>query len=302
MGHIAGRSLHAVMGLRERLSAPTDTGLAQPARFQGGVELLLAELRQSKTKVTVFLVGGCRDIAAAYNREPGLLRDKVAAIYVNAGNGPGGPQWETNVWIDAHAYQRLMTADLPICWCPCFGAAPRRPAPDDVHDERAFSTLFFANQATVLGKCSPAVRNFFTYCLTRSTAEPIAYLRGEPQPPPKSIRPMWSTGPMLHAARRHVYHRGNDDFVALTPEQAKRQGLAGAEIELFRFEPVCVKLELPASGRPFPKVAGQKADAPFALRTTPAAQSNVRIFRYVHPRYSEILTCCLRNLLAELGR
>jgi hypothetical protein len=49
-------------------------------------------------------------------------------------------------------------------------------------------------------------------------------------------------------------------------------------------------------------VAGQKAPAQFALRTTPVAQANVRMFRYVHPQYGEILTCCLKNLLGELGR
>jgi len=302
MNRITGRNLHAVLGLRERLTSPTDQGFDQPAPFQAGVELLLTELRRSPTKVTVFLVGGCRDVAAAYNREPGLVREKLQALYINAGNGPGGPQWETNVWIDPHAYQRLLTAELPLYWCPCWGVEPRRPSPDDVRDQRACNTLFMANQATVLSRCCPAVRNFFTYCLTRATADPLAFLGSPPQPPPPGLRPMWSTAPMLHAAGRHVYRCGDADFAALTPEEARRRGLAGAEVELYRFDPVRVAVEWPSAERPFPKVAGQKAPAQFALRTTPVTQANVRMFLYVHPQYGEILTCCLKNLLGELGR
>ena len=71
--------------------------------------------------MVLFTTGSLRDVAAAYNREPELLRDKVRALYFNAGNGPGGPQNEWNVTLDPTAYQRIFESGLPLYWCPCFG-------------------------------------------------------------------------------------------------------------------------------------------------------------------------------------
>jgi len=44
--------------------------------------------------------GSCRDVAAAFNRQPDLLKRKVKAVYFNVGRGPGEPQKEWNVDYD----------------------------------------------------------------------------------------------------------------------------------------------------------------------------------------------------------
>ena len=93
-------------------------------------------------------------MAAAYNREPELLRDKVRAIYFNAGNGPGGPQNEWNVKLDPTAYQHVFESGLPLYWCPCFG-------------KDGYQTYFIADQTAVV-VCLPPVQNYFVYCLTKS--------------------------------------------------------------------------------------------------------------------------------------
>ena len=83
--HISGKKVKYGPGLPMALTSPTDKGLEQPARYQASIEMMLAALRDSEEKVTLFLNGSCRDFAAAFNREPDLFRQKVKAIYCNAG-------------------------------------------------------------------------------------------------------------------------------------------------------------------------------------------------------------------------
>ena len=88
--HLAGRRVPYVMGINRPLSTRDDRAADVPQEFQGGIELILSTLRESKEKVVLFTTGSLRDVAAAFNREPELLRAKVRALYFNAGNGPGG--------------------------------------------------------------------------------------------------------------------------------------------------------------------------------------------------------------------
>jgi hypothetical protein len=174
--------------------------------------------------------GSCRDVAAAFNREPELLRSKVRAVYINIGNGPGQPQNEWNVNYDPLAYQRMFEADLPLYWCPCFGAD-------------GYRTLYRCDQTRVVGACTSPVQNFFVYCLTRSQADPIEFLKAGPKPLPTGGRNMWCTAPMFHAAGRKIYRRGKDDYIALRPDAAIQAGLADREIDGFRFVPMRVTIK-----------------------------------------------------------
>ena len=103
------------------------TPLDQPERAQGGVRMILSTLQASPVKVCIFSVGSLRDVAAAYNRNPQLMRSKVQAVYINAGTGPDRYQEEWNVGLDATAYRRVLLSDLPIQWYPCFGATAISP-------------------------------------------------------------------------------------------------------------------------------------------------------------------------------
>jgi inosine-uridine nucleoside N-ribohydrolase len=121
MLHITKRQVPCVVGLGGRLSSRTDKALEQPAEFQGAVELILKVLRESPEKVTIFTTGSCRDVAAAFNRQPQLFQSKVRAYYANAGDGPAGVQKEYNVGLDTEAYARIFEMGVPLYWCPCFG-------------------------------------------------------------------------------------------------------------------------------------------------------------------------------------
>ena len=222
--HLAGRRVPYVMGINRPLGTRDDRAADVPQEFQGGIELILSTLRQSKEKVVLFTTGSLRDVAAAFNREPELLRAKVRALYFNAGNGPGGRQDEWNVKLDPKAYQRVFESGLPLYWCPCFG-------------QDGYQTYFVVDQRTVVSVCRPPLQNFFVYCLTKSQQEPIAFLSSVGNALPEGPRNMWCTGPLYHAAGRRVYERGADDFVALTPPQAEQLGLQAKEIAAFEFRP-----------------------------------------------------------------
>jgi hypothetical protein len=102
---------------------------------------------------------------------------------------------------------------------------------------------------------------------------------------------MWCTAPMFHAAGRKVYQRGEGDFLALTPAEAEKAGLAAKAVDAFGFVPMRATLG-DESGKP---AAG------FRVELNPAAPSGF-VFRATDPRYKQIMPSCLKNLLAELGR
>ena len=220
-------------GLRETLRSQDDKALEQPKEFQGGVELILSTLKQSEEPVVMFLVGSCRDFTAAFNRDPDLLRKKVKAMYVNAGNGPGGKQTEWNVTLDPNAYVGLMNSGLPIYWCPCFTGVYQLPSPEEVSADKAYSTFFVVpNQAELLASVHPKLKNYFAYALSGSQEEPLGFLEKEVQPLPQTPRSMWCTGPFLHAAGRKIYETRDNRW------NARSSGKEDREVEVFRFEPI----------------------------------------------------------------
>ena len=283
--HITGRKAPYAIGLSKPLRSRDDKALEETEEFQGGVQLLLSLLRNANDKVLLHCAGSCRDVAAAFNREPGLFREKVKAIYVEAGNGPGGEQNEYNVLLSPFAYLRLLESGLPIYWCPCFG-------------KDGYETHYGADQPKVVGACTRPVQNYFVYCLTKSSEDPIAFLNSGPHRLPTGERAMWCTAPMLHAAGRKIYQRGPDDFVALAPGDAAKAGLAEKAVDAFHFVPVRLNAES-FSGV---SKSGQPVNLKLGSELNPVQATNIRVFRVTDPRYGKILASCLKNLLAELGR
>jgi hypothetical protein len=193
MMRITGKQVPVATGLVENLKTQADKCEQQPAETQGGVNLILKVLHDSDTPVTVFCVGSMRDLAAAYNREPELVKAKMGRCYVNAGDTAGGMEW--NVGLDPHAYVRVMDSPLPIYWMPCFGAD-------------GYQTYWWFKQADVLESAPLAFQNFVIYALTKrpvSERDPIAAL-GDPIDPKvrekiwNEPRNMWCTAGYLHAA------------------------------------------------------------------------------------------------------
>ncbi|HNT88988.1 MAG TPA: nucleoside hydrolase [Candidatus Hydrogenedentes bacterium] len=195
MTHLTGRGVPTATGLASNLDSLEDTGRGQPPESQAGVALILDALRAADEPVTVFITGSLRDFAAAYNRAPDLVREKVGRCYVNAGHSSGGAEW--NVQLDPVAFVRIMRSGLPIYWVPCFG-------------DGGYESLWTFDHEEVLEGLPGPIQNFFLYALDKTDpaqVDPIAAL-GAPVSAErkarfwKEKRNMWCTAAFLHAAGR----------------------------------------------------------------------------------------------------
>ena len=71
-----------------------DAKLDAPGFEQTGIELILRTLRESSEKVDILSFGSARALAAAWNRQPDLLREKVNRIHLSAGaSSPTFQEW-----------------------------------------------------------------------------------------------------------------------------------------------------------------------------------------------------------------
>jgi hypothetical protein len=202
---LTGRRLPYSAGLGTKLRTPGDQGLDQPWEFQGAIKLFLKVLRESDRPVRVIAVGSVRDIAAAFNREPELLRKKVEALYLVIGNIKVGGK-EYNVSLDPEAFRGVLASKLPIYWFPCFPA-----------DNVLSSFWKLPHYSDVLEGAPLALQNFILYMLHRvepTGLDPLQALGLNLRPwrrvfwdQPKN---MWSTATILLAAGRKqdadLYH------------------------------------------------------------------------------------------------
>ena len=107
--------------LRRRPSPPCVPGRPDdgyPPFQQQGIELLLRVLRESPVPVDIVSFGSARPVAVAFNRDPDLLREKVREIYLCEGSAPAG-YLEWNVYLDPHAFVRMLRSGLNITIYPC---------------------------------------------------------------------------------------------------------------------------------------------------------------------------------------
>lgn len=227
--HMTGRAVPFAVGLDAPLRQPEDTAEDQRAACQDGVWLILRTLREADAPVTIFTTGSLRDVAAAYNREPQLFREKAGRIYVNAGWYGNETEW--NVQLDPHAFVRTLRSGLPIYWAPCFG-------------EGGYATFWKFRQEDALGAAPKPVQNFVLYMLTQADAkagEPVAYLNREPDTTATAQfwtqeRNMWCTGPLLHAAGRETSAFSfREVAIVLGADGSTRPGADGENVKLLTF-------------------------------------------------------------------
>jgi hypothetical protein len=309
---ITGRPIPPyAIGLRHRLAAPDDQAKEQAPEFQGGVDLILKILRESNEKVALFLVGSCRDFAVAYNREPELLRKKVSAVYVSAGNGPDGKQDECNVSYDPNAYLCLLKSDLPVYWLPCItrkGYVLASKADIEKKNDMSYNSCFsIYNQAELLKNTPTRLRNYFYYAISLAAPDfnhnyenrakedkapilfedHIAYLdRTPPGEIPTTKRSMYSTAAFFHAAGRKIYAGQDGGYFAYSPQEAKKLGIKDKEVKVYSFVPVHVSQE--ASDNPRNLILKTDLNV---------KKSPTQIFQYIHPEYNDIMLSALSNLL-----
>lgn len=224
------------------------------------------------------IVGSCRDVAAALEREPEAFAARCAGIYLNAGSGRAGALREYNVELDPPSYARIFTAPCPVYWMPCFDEVPDLARGEDMRVGR-HGTFYRFTMGRVLKELSPRMQNYFLDMLARRTElRWLAALGREVEGAALDEfgareRNMWCTAGFLHAVGRCVDVEGNVVELGAAPGR-----------EVFGFEPV--SLRCGGDGRTEWSACARSDRYIFTVRDT--------------ARYQEAMTAALGWLLKRL--
>lgn len=168
LNRLSGRDVPVVSGLATPLRHPQDAGAEQPAEFQEGVDAIVRTLREADRLVTIIAAGSLRDVAAAWNREPNLLRSKVGMLLLFIGEASDAEFREYNVGLDPAAFVAVMRSRLPIAWVPCFDGG--------LWQNAGHASFWQASHADLLANAPPPLIQYFIYALEHERADPAAFL------------------------------------------------------------------------------------------------------------------------------
>ena len=201
LNYLTGRAVPVAAGPIDPLRSPSDTAKDRPRREQTGIELLLNALSRCEEPAFVSVVGSARVVAAAWNREPKLLQQKVRAVVVNAGATTGKPGAEWNVDLDVHAWVALLRSGLPILWYPCTGE--HGPTGLDPHN-----TYWPVSHRRLFDGLPQPLRAYFDYAFNHHARGDIIRALSALGDGPSwekvlaGQRNMWSTASLIMAAGR----------------------------------------------------------------------------------------------------
>ena len=277
LNFLTGRSIPCAAGPIDVLRHPADTAADRPRHEQAGIGLILKTLSESRGKVTISVVGSVRTLTAAFNREPELLKRKVARVLLNAGSSGGYVEW--NVELDRAAYVGLMRSGLPIDWYPCAGDT----GPFESGDR---NTYWKASQQALFAGLPPPLCAWFGYGFTHDPrGDIVGALRKAPDADAWSrvlaqSRNLWSTASLIREAGR---------VLCLTPGGWRfvpaAERCEGEPVERWTLEPVTVTV----------------GDDGLTRWVKAAGRSSVRLFkRHATPRQDAAMAEALNHLLKGL--
>lgn len=202
---IFGRNVPCAAAPYHPLRHPEDQALDAPPFQQQGIDLLLRTLADTAEPVHVVSFGSARPLAIAYNREPRLLRDKVARVHLCAGGAPRG-YLEWNVNLDPHAFVRILRSDLPVALYPC---ATER----DVFESGPFNTFWRLADLQFVRDLAPPLQRYVAYAFGRSSrTDFLAAIEDEPAPEildriAASPHNVWETAVWIEVANLRLVRR-----------------------------------------------------------------------------------------------
>ena len=212
-----GRNVPCAVGPYGAMRSPDDPMRDAPAFQQQGVELILKTLRESAAPVHIVSFGSARPLAVAYNRDPELLRQKVACAHICAGSAPAG-YLEWNVMLDVAAFVRVLRSDLNLAIYPC--ATDRGP-----FDLGPNNTFWKLPDLGFLRDLSPGLRRYAVFAMN-GTAR-MDFLRALEQDPPDDVaqqvyrRPhnVWETAVWATLSGRLLVRRADGTHRLLAPAE-----------------------------------------------------------------------------------
>jgi hypothetical protein len=237
MNRITGRAVPAVIGLATPLKSQDDKALDQPAEFQQGVEFIVQTLRASAKPVCIATLGSVRDVAAAFNREPGLFRTNAAMVLAFIGVASDAKLQEYNVGLDPQAFVGLMRSGLPVYWVPCFDGG--------LWQNRGHASFWRASHRALLVETAPEVMQYFIYALEKERSEPLAFLSRQVEPERQArllagTRNLWCAAVLGVMSGREVVLDGGRWTSALPGSGGRATG--GGHKPLFGFSEVEVSV------------------------------------------------------------
>jgi hypothetical protein len=235
LNYIFDRQVPYAVGPFTAMRSADDRMLDVPAFQQTGIRLLLQTLEASEQPVEILSFGSTRAIAAAFNREPDLMRRKVARIHISAGTAeprrePGSTSPEKplsdrewNVSLDPWAFVRLLRSDLPIALYPC-------ATHDGPFAYGANNTFWKFKDLGFVSRLDRRLRNYVLYALRRMTRPDfLACLDGD-LPTEAASRLLnqphnvWETAVWLNVARRKLIQRANGEYAIAYKDETPGAG------------------------------------------------------------------------------
>jgi len=240
MNYIFDRQVPFAVSPFEPMQSTGDEMRHVPVFQQAGIELLLRTLREAEERVELLIFCSCRTVAAAFNREPELFRDKVGRIHISAGTSSGeifDVDWgekkrlplapgsagyrEWNVELDVHAFVCLLRSGLPLALYPC--ASDRGPFALHRHD-----SYYQLGKLSFIRRMEPRLRSYLAYALTRQLRHD--FLRAmEFDPEPELLdqidalrsHHVWETALWLEVSGRKLVKRPGVGYCIMAADDVK---------------------------------------------------------------------------------
>jgi len=186
-----------------------------PKYQQQGISLLLQALRESEAQTDILIFGSLRAVAAAYNREPALLREKVRRIHISAGAAsPDFLEWNIN--LDPQAAVCLLRSGLPIDLYPCAGETSS-------FDLSPHNSYWRLETMSFIKGMPPKLKSYLQYALTK--AQRTDFLRAmEEEACDETLAPfydnghgVWETAVWLAVSGRRLVQRASGAYRIIRP-------------------------------------------------------------------------------------
>jgi pyrimidine-specific ribonucleoside hydrolase len=210
LNYLFDRNVPYGIGPFEPLRAPGDKLLDAPEFQQAGVRLILDTLRTAREKVHIVSFGSARTIAAAFNREPDLVRARTARIHLCAGCTTTR-YLEWNVELDPHAIVALLRSDLPVALYPC--ASSKGPFSMDSNN-----TYWRLPDLGFVKKMDSRLQRYLAYAFERSMRATFLEALDHDWPPEVferiARRPhhVWETAVWIQVSNRRLVHRAGTGY------------------------------------------------------------------------------------------
>jgi hypothetical protein len=210
LNYIFDRTVPYGMSPYTRMRSPDDPMLDVPKYQMSGIDLMLKVLRESPRKVNIVSTGSARALAVAWARDPELMREKVAMIYLSA--GATIPTYlDYNVELDTNAMMGILRSGLPIALFPCSASKPGYGTYNSFAEwcgKDAHNGYWKLNNTDFIADMDIRLQNYTAYGF--SLTPPSSFLAAMDNPHPMVVRKqhnVWETCIWICLSGRRLVQR-----------------------------------------------------------------------------------------------